>query len=137
MRRTRSITAIAAIALAAGPLLVGCGDGDSGETVEQETVTAGSQQPVDQDQPLAPVERRGRALFVENCGSCHTLDAAGTNGQIGPNLDEIPLDEQEVLTAIRIGGRGSGNMPRNLVRGQDAAAVAAFVAGSGTGASGP
>ena len=59
---------------------------------------------------------------------------AGTLGQIGPNLGDIPLSEDEVLTAIEIGGRGSGNMPKNLVTGKDAEDVAAFVAASGPGA---
>lgn len=138
MRRIRAMTTVASIALAAGLLLGACGgDGGSGETVEQETVTAGAQQPAEQQQPLSPREERGRELFVANCGSCHTVEAAGTQGQIGPNLGDIPLDEGEVLAAIRRGGRGSGNMPRNLVTGRDAADVAAFVAGSGSGASGP
>ena len=30
---------------------------------------------------------RGQQLFTQNCGSCHTLTAAGTNGAVGPNLD--------------------------------------------------
>jgi len=29
----------------------------------------------------------GRQLFIEKCGSCHTLADAGTRGTIGPNLD--------------------------------------------------
>jgi mono/diheme cytochrome c family protein len=128
------LVTIAAIALVAGA----CGDDDgSGETVEQETATAGAPQGPSVEQPLSPLEERGQGLFVENCGSCHTLDAAGTQGQIGPDLGDIPLDQAEVLTAIREGGRGSGNMPRNIVEGADAEAVAAFVAASGPGASGP
>ena len=31
---------------------------------------------------------RGKQLFVEKCGSCHTLADAGTQGRIGPNLDD-------------------------------------------------
>jgi mono/diheme cytochrome c family protein len=31
---------------------------------------------------------QGKKLFVEKCGSCHTLADAGTQGTIGPNLDE-------------------------------------------------
>jgi mono/diheme cytochrome c family protein len=31
---------------------------------------------------------RGEELFVARCGSCHTLAAAGTQGVIGPNLDD-------------------------------------------------
>ena len=31
----------------------------------------------------------GRTLFGEKCGSCHTLEAAGTTSEIGPNLDAV------------------------------------------------
>src|ERR1700749_409882 len=31
----------------------------------------------------------GQALFEPNCGTCHTLYAAGTDGNYGPNLDEL------------------------------------------------
>jgi mono/diheme cytochrome c family protein len=30
---------------------------------------------------------RGQQLFTQKCGSCHTLTGAGTNGDVGPNLD--------------------------------------------------
>ena len=30
----------------------------------------------------------GKKLFVQACGGCHTLADAGTNGTIGPNLDD-------------------------------------------------
>jgi mono/diheme cytochrome c family protein len=127
----RAVLLIAAL-LAAG-LAVGCGDNGSGETVEQSTATSGAPQAPSEEQPLSAAEEHGRRLFVENCGSCHTLDAAGTTGQIGPDLGDIPLNEADVRRAIEIGGRGSGNMPRNLVTGDDAADVAAFVAASGPG----
>jgi len=87
--------------------------------------------PAEEEQPLSAAEEHGRDLFVEKCGSCHTLDAAGTQGQIGPNLDELPVDEADVLAAIANGGRGGGVMPKNLVEGEDAQDVAAFVAASG------
>jgi mono/diheme cytochrome c family protein len=32
---------------------------------------------------------RGRAVFAAmGCGTCHTLAAAGSTGELGPNLDE-------------------------------------------------
>jgi cbb3-type cytochrome c oxidase subunit III len=31
----------------------------------------------------------GKDIFVANCGSCHTLAAAGTSGTVGPNLDDL------------------------------------------------
>jgi cytochrome c2 len=30
---------------------------------------------------------KGQQLFTQKCGSCHALTGAGTNGDIGPNLD--------------------------------------------------
>jgi mono/diheme cytochrome c family protein len=33
--------------------------------------------------------KEGQALFETNCGTCHTLYAAGTDGNYGPNLDEL------------------------------------------------
>jgi len=36
----------------------------------------------------------GKKVFVDNgCGGCHTFKAAGTNGKIGPNLDEVLKDK--------------------------------------------
>ena len=88
-----------------------------------------------------PPEQHGRQLFVTHCGSCHTLDAAGTTGQIGPDLGDIPRSDTEVLAAIRRGGgqasKGAGgqtgSLPPNLVTGKDAQDVAKFVGNSGPG----
>jgi mono/diheme cytochrome c family protein len=33
--------------------------------------------------------KSGQSLFQTNCGTCHTLYAAGTDGNYGPNLDEL------------------------------------------------
>tara|TARA_B100001250_G_scaffold246883_1_gene212227 strand:+ start:439 stop:756 length:318 start_codon:yes stop_codon:yes gene_type:complete len=42
------------------------------------------------------------------CGVCHTLKSAGSNGQIGPNLDVVkPTIEQIILTVTS----GIGVMP--------------------------
>jgi hypothetical protein len=60
----------------------------------------------------------GKALFRENCWSCHTLKAAGAKGVTGPNLDQIgTVSPQRVVNAILIGGTGEGRMPANLVPG--------------------
>jgi mono/diheme cytochrome c family protein len=67
----------------------------------------------------------GRALFAARCGSCHTLKAAGTSGQVGPNLDAVRPNQAQVKAAI---AEGPGPMPPNLVRGKQADQVAAFVA---------
>jgi mono/diheme cytochrome c family protein len=136
MRSARGGGAYAAAVIAISAVLIGCGGDDGSETVGAgTTATAGTPQPPDQEQPLSPAEEHGRELFIQNCGSCHTLDAAGTDGDIGPNLGELQLDEADVQNAIERGGTGTGNMPQNLVTGQDAADVAAFVAASGSGPS--
>ena len=124
----------------------GCGGGSDSETVQQHTSASRAPEPGATQQPLTPSELHGRQLFVDHCGSCHTLDAAGTVGQVGPNLGDIAVNEADVLHAIRTGGgrhaKGqetgpSGNMPRNLVTGKDAQDVAAFVAANASGSSTP
>jgi cbb3-type cytochrome c oxidase subunit III len=99
-----------------------------------------------------PVEagsaQNGLAVFQESCGSCHTLEAAQTQSTIGPNLDAAFAQarsegfEESSIRDIVAGqirdpgqyatGTGAGtlqaNMPANLVKGQDLADVAEFVA---------
>lgn len=63
--------------------------------------------------------------FAQTCGGCHTLKAAGTSGQVGPNLDQLKPDEATVRTAIQ---EGPSVMPSDLFKGPDADAIAAYVA---------
>ena len=74
--------------------------------------------------PTAP---DGAQLFSDNCASCHTLAAAQSTGTVGPNLDKVKPTDAQVLAALKNGGLGSGTMPKNLVTGADAAAVAKYV----------
>ncbi len=46
----------------------------------------------------------------------------------GPNFNDRTETEEEVLYAIRNGGFSSGPMPQNIVTGEEAEKVAAFVA---------
>jgi mono/diheme cytochrome c family protein len=135
--RLSTLLGCVAVGLISVALAGGCGGDDGSDTVAQETATAGAPEAPSPDQPLPPAETQGRDLFIQNCGSCHTFEAAGTVGQIGPNLDEISITEEDVRTAIRVGGTGSGNMPQNLVTGKDAQDVAAFVAANAGGSSTP
>jgi mono/diheme cytochrome c family protein len=81
--------------------------------------------------------QEGKDLFVTNCGACHTLAEAGTDGVIGPNLDELLAPpsasapdpntiKPRVLIAIN-NGKG-GRMPKGILSGQQAEQVATFVA---------
>ncbi len=91
----------------------------------------------------------GKQLFVAKCGSCHILNRAGTKGTTGPNLDAAferarqdgfgestfqgqvhrqigqPARHPQVDPAT---GKTLPLMPANLVKGQDAQDVAAYVA---------
>jgi mono/diheme cytochrome c family protein len=81
---------------------------------------------------------RGAQLFTERCSGCHTLEAAGTQGSAveankreykdGPNFDQRKEEKEQVLYAIRNGGYSSGPMPQNLAVGEDAQAIADFIA---------
>ena len=81
-------------------------------------------------------DRQGLELFQINCGACHTLEAAGTDGIVGPNLDvrfgtgpKSSLQKSTyttVLTTIQNGLKG--RMPKGILRGAQAKAVAQFVA---------
>lgn len=78
---------------------------------------------------LTATQERGKALFREQCWSCHTLAAAGARGVTGPNLDRIgELTTERVRNAIEKGGIGQGRMPADLLEGADAEAVAEYVA---------
>jgi cbb3-type cytochrome c oxidase subunit III len=78
----------------------------------------------------------GKLLFAQNCGSCHTLREAGTRGTIGPNLDDAfagpkmeGFEEDTIREVVRHQIEYAADpMPRNLVEGADADAVAAYVA---------
>jgi mono/diheme cytochrome c family protein len=71
----------------------------------------------------------GEAIFVESCGSCHTLEEAGTSGTVGPNLDESMLDLPAVVEQVTNGG---GAMPAfgGQLSEEEIQNVAAFVVAS-------
>jgi mono/diheme cytochrome c family protein len=78
---------------------------------------------------LTDVQKHGRELFPQRCKNCHTLEAAKATARVGPNLDELRPTYTLVLDAIKKGrANGNGNMAAGLVEGEDAEAVAQFVA---------
>ena len=78
---------------------------------------------------LTEVQQRGRELFSQRCKNCHTLAAAKATARVGPNLDDLRPPKALVLDAIEKGrAAGNGNMAADLVQGEDAEAVAQFVA---------
>jgi cytochrome c oxidase subunit II len=47
-----------------------------------------------------------KGVFTANCAPCHTLTKAGTNGMVGPVLDDLSLPRAAVEQQIRNGGGG-------------------------------
>lgn len=86
--------------------------------------------------------QRGRVLFVQKCGVCHTLAEAGTTAQIGPNLDDAFAaaravgEDSSTIEGIVIPqvenprpstDSPANSMPADIVSGQDLDDVAAYV----------
>jgi outer membrane protein assembly factor BamB len=69
----------------------------------------------------------GEQVFASNCGSCHTLNAAGTTGAVGPNLDQLKPNAATVETKVRNGGGGMPSFQGRLSNAQ-ITAVAKYVA---------
>jgi mono/diheme cytochrome c family protein len=95
------------------------------------------------DQSVPADLKSGQSLFQTNCGTCHTLYAAGTDGNYAPNLDELlapsgPAEgkeleqvESRVLNAVENGVDSSttpGRMPGGILNEEQAKEVAEFVA---------
>ena len=104
--RAASLAAAGAAALA----LSACGGGGSSPPKHHIHLTA--------------FERQGKAVFIANCGGCHQLADAGTNGGAGPALTS-PATASHVREVL---ADGPSFMPANIVTGAKAAAVAAYVA---------
>jgi mono/diheme cytochrome c family protein len=79
---------------------------------------------------------KGKELFVQNCASCHTLADAGAVANVGPNLDTAlgwsckQGFAEDTLYAVVLGqiDLAAPPMPADIVTGQDAVDVAAYVA---------
>jgi mono/diheme cytochrome c family protein len=105
---------IALLAACLAALAVGCGSRDEPDLVQ------------------------GKALFVQKCGSCHTLSRAGTQGTQGPDLDDafaqaradgMGADTVRGIVRRQIAHPRKGSiMPAGLVNGGNAKDVASYVA---------
>jgi mono/diheme cytochrome c family protein len=81
---------------------------------------------------------RGAELFLQHCSGCHTLATVGAEGSAtsisnrvktnGPNFNNRKENVEQVLYAIRNGGFSGAIMPENIVVGEEAQAVAKFLA---------
>jgi cbb3-type cytochrome c oxidase subunit III len=117
----RRIALAAVVAAAGAALAAGCGSSHVEEASQSE----------------------GEELFRNGCAQCHTLEAVGAQGQIGPNLDahfaelrEQGFDESSMRDLVRAQiahpveepPTGAPGMPAGIYEGAQADAVAAYVA---------
>jgi mono/diheme cytochrome c family protein len=82
--------------------------------------------------------KQGSEIFAMKCQGCHTLDVVGAEGSAyevrdrervdGPNFNVRAETVDNVLYAIRNGGYSGAIMPENIVVGEEAQAVAEFLA---------
>jgi len=79
---------------------------------------------------VASVAQMELGLEVYNnkaqCGMCHTLQAAGSEGQIGTNLDQLKPSKLQIVSAVT---NGIGVMPsfEGMLSSEEIDAVAYYV----------
>jgi mono/diheme cytochrome c family protein len=127
-------------------VIVGCGGGGSSSTTEEAAPPAEETEeaPAEEEKEEPPEEKEtggaeaeggesaltaeGKTIFTTNCGTCHTLSAAGTSGTVGPNLDELEPSESTVENQVINGG---GPMPafgkEKILSSAEIKAVSAYV----------
>jgi mono/diheme cytochrome c family protein len=150
-RKTPKVLFLLLILALAGALVVsGCGGGGSSSssaTVEEgassneeeaaeeknEEGTGGGAEAEEPSEAEArsgegSLAAEGKEVFTSTCGSCHTLKAAETSGEVGPNLDELEPDLATVEHQVVNGG---GGMPafgkEGVLNAKEIKAVATYV----------
>lgn len=143
MRRPFAI-AFAALALVSSVGLTGCGGGEeisaTPETVEgtlpESTTTESTTSSETTETTTSTVEGNaaaGESVWASaGCGGCHTLDAAGSSGNVGPNLDDAKPDAGLVTDRVT---NGMGAMPAfaDQLSEKQIADVVAYVVDSTSG----
>ena len=114
--------------------MTGCGGGDEGttapETVEG-TVGGDTGEATTEEGGAAQGDpAAGKEVFASaGCGGCHALEAAGSSGAVGPNLDDAKPSTELIVDRVT---NGQGVMPafKDQLSEQQIADVAAFVSQS-------
>jgi mono/diheme cytochrome c family protein len=132
--------AVIAAALLGSLVLAGCNSEGVASPTPKTIIGTGATVPTTTF-PIVPAfhlhgdPTKGKAIFLTNCGTCHTLAAAKTSGTLGPNLDSLKPNYQAVTAQVTNGG---AVMPpfKSKLSAQQIADVAAYVVDS-TGGKAP
>lgn len=106
---------------------------EAGEEKSEEGVTGGAEAEEETSEAEArggegSLAAEGKTVFTTTCGSCHTLKAAGTSGEVGPNLDELEPDLATVEHQVVNGGGGMPSFGKEgLLNAKEIKAVATYV----------
>ena len=113
MRRAAVLLALLAFSVG----LAGCGGGEEVSPTPETIVGTLPEATTAEEEPTSTLEgdaSNGEKVFASaGCGGCHTLEAAGSSGNVGPNLDDAQPDSALVVDRVT---NGQGAMP--VVRGQ-------------------
>ena len=80
--------------------------------------------------PDPEVLEEGRALFTGDagCAGCHTLADAGAQGNVGPSLDVVQPDADDVAQRVRVGVPTLMPAYQGVLADAEIEAIAAYVA---------
>src|SRR4051794_9025707 len=84
-----------------GLAIAACGGGGGSSSSSSSTQSSGGG-------GTQSASAEGKQVFMSNCGGCHALKDAGTNGSVGPDLDDLQPAKAVVVRQVNNGG---GQMP--------------------------
>ena len=127
----RAATPLVLLALVVGA--AGCGGGETVEPLPETVVGSVPAATTSEEPPTSTLEgdaANGETVYASaGCGGCHTMEAAGSSGSVGPNLDDSQPDFALVVDRVT---NGRGAMPAfgDQLSEQEIADVAQYVVDS-------
>ena len=124
---------LALLAVAGAFVLAGCGGGEETQPLPEgvtgttpPAATTETTETDGEDGGQGDAEAGADVYASAGCGSCHTLEAAGSSGTIGPNLDDSQPSHDLVVDRVT---NGAGAMPpfEDQLTEQQIQDVAAYV----------
>ena len=137
MSRTKLVPALVLVLATLALVAAGCGGDDDSDSAEPPaaTTTDTTTEPETETETETDAGETGDAANGEQvfasagCGGCHTFEAAGSTGSVGPNLDEAAPSFGTVVGMVTNGGGAMPSFEGDLSE-QEIRDVAAFVSGA-------
>lgn len=133
MARTKLVPALVLVLAMLALVAAGCGgddDSDSAEPPAATTTDTTTETETETDAGETGDAANGEQVFASaGCGGCHTFEAAGSTGSVGPNLDEAAPSFGTVVGMVTNGGGAMPSFEGDLSE-QEIRDVAAFVSGA-------